>query len=135
MHILLFHVGLSMNKSHQDEASSASAVTSGGGEAVDISFGSDGVDRETVVRSLTTLKKSLDEQRDKVKLMLAMVGAEETRDNDHNSHGGDNGSKEEHLMQVIEKLRMELENEKKKRSNLEIELEFLKLHIASTSDV
>ncbi|PWA58933.1 Protein kinase, ATP binding site-containing protein [Artemisia annua] len=83
------------------KASSPSAVSSSGGEAVDISFGSNGVDRETVVRSLTTLKKSLDEQRDKVKFMLAMVGAEDTRGNDHNSHGGDNGSKEEHLMQSL----------------------------------
>ncbi|GJY96832.1 serine/threonine-protein kinase BLUS1 [Tanacetum coccineum] len=154
---ILLDQGLSMNTSHQeddfgkqlasvggnaisekegyidvDKASSPSAITSdGGGEAVDISFGSDGVDRDTVVRSLTTLKKSLDEQRENVKLMLAMVGAE----NDDNSHGGDNGSKEEHLMQVIEKQRMELENEKRKRSNLEMELEFLKLHITSTSDV
>nr|XP_043613262.1 serine/threonine-protein kinase BLUS1 [Erigeron canadensis] len=105
------------------KASSPSAVSSGcGGGELDIG----GIDREVVVGSLKTLKRSLDDQREKVMYMLAVVGAEES--------GGD-GDKEEKLMQVIEKLRLELENEKRKSSSLESELEFLKLHITSTSDV
>lgn len=96
-----------------------------GGEEVYI-----GVDKDIVMGSLMTLKKSLDSQREKVIYMLAVVGAEST------GGSGGGGGKEEQLVQVIEKLRLELENEKRKRTSLEMELEFLKMHITnSTSDV
>ncbi|XP_076938824.1 serine/threonine-protein kinase BLUS1-like [Bidens hawaiensis] len=88
-----------------------------------------GVDKDIVMGSLMTLKKSLDSQREKVIYMLAIVGAEST------GGSGGGGGKEEQLMQVIEKLRLELENEKRKRTSLEMELEFLKMHITNTSDV
>ncbi|KAL7597538.1 serine/threonine-protein kinase BLUS1 [Lactuca sativa] len=102
----------------------------GGEEEVDIVGGSSGVDREVVVGSLMSLKRSLDDQKEKVVYMLSMVGAEETI-----CSGGEHDSSEDSLMQMIEKLRLELDNEKRKRSSLEMELEFLKLHITSNSDV
>ncbi|KAI7747003.1 hypothetical protein M8C21_012654 [Ambrosia artemisiifolia] len=87
------------------------------------------VDKEVVMGSLMTLKRSLDDQREKVVYMLAVVGAEET-----GGGGGDEyGGKEEKLMQVIEKLKLELENEKRKRTSLEMELDFLKLHITTNT--
>lgn len=110
-----------------NKASAPSAPTGVGcGGEVDIG----GVDRELVVRSLKTLKKSLDDQREKVMYMLAVVEAGEIE-----GGGDDIGGKEEQLMQVIEKLRLELENEKRKKSSLEMELEFLKLHFTSTCDI
>ncbi|XP_071699854.1 serine/threonine-protein kinase BLUS1 [Rutidosis leptorrhynchoides] len=89
-----------------------------------------GVDGEVVVRSLKTLKKSLDDQREKVMYLLAVIDAGETE-----GGGDETGGKEEQLMQVIEKLRLELENEKRKRSSLEMELAFLKMHFTSTCDI
>ncbi|XP_024963375.1 serine/threonine-protein kinase BLUS1 [Cynara cardunculus var. scolymus] len=88
-----------------------------------------GVDREVVVGSLMALKKSLDDQREKVVYMLAMAGAEETAVGDGEA---ENGNREEQLMQVIQKLRSDLENEKRKRTSMEMELEVFKLHITNT---
>ncbi|KAK3190277.1 hypothetical protein Dsin_029838 [Dipteronia sinensis] len=73
-------------------------------------------DRETVVGGLVILRRSLDEQRQQVCDMIAMFGGEVTR--------------EDQLVQLIEKLKMELENERKKNFELEMELEFLKLQIS-----
>lgn len=66
-----------------NKASSPSAVTRRG---CDEDVNVDGVHREVVIRSLRTLKKSLDDQREKVMYMLKMVGAEET---DGGGGGGD----------------------------------------------
>ncbi|KAL4590362.1 hypothetical protein LXL04_003291 [Taraxacum kok-saghyz] len=103
---------------------------SGGDEEVAIVSGCSGVDKEVVVGSLMTLKKSLEDQREKVVYMLSVVGVE-----DNVSSGGELGSREDQLMKMIEKLRLELDTEKRKRSSLELELEFLKLHITNNSDV
>ncbi|KAI3707457.1 hypothetical protein L6452_25996 [Arctium lappa] len=116
------------------KASSPSDGGSGDGE-VDIVGGSGGVDREVVVGSLMVLKKSLDDQRDKVVYMLTVAGVEETAGGDGGGGEPEIGNREEQLMQVIEKLRSDLENEKRKRTSLEMELEFLKLHITNTCDV
>ncbi|KAI3695639.1 hypothetical protein L1987_78638 [Smallanthus sonchifolius] len=91
----------------------------------------DGVYKDVVVESLMALKRSLDNQREKVMYMLAAVGGAGGE-----TGGGDSGKEENlMLMQVIERLKLELENEKRKRSSLEMELEFLKLHITNTSHV
>ncbi|KAK4856104.1 hypothetical protein QYF36_014107 [Acer negundo] len=84
-------------------------------ESVCVGGGSD-FDRETVVGGLVTLRKSLDEQRQQVGDMIAMFGGEVTR--------------EDQLVQLTERLRMELENERQKNFELEMELEFLKLQIS-----
>ncbi|MFS8035310.1 putative protein kinase STE-STE20-Fray family [Helianthus anomalus] len=115
----------------ENEGSSRSNVTDGGEGEVYMGGGSC-VDKEVVMGSLMTLKRSLDDQREKVIYMLAVVGAEETSGG---GGGGEFGGKEEKLMQVIEKLKLELENEKRKRTSLEMELEFLKLNITNTSNV
>ncbi|KDP40290.1 hypothetical protein JCGZ_02288 [Jatropha curcas] len=74
------------------------------------------VDKETMVGGLMVLKKSLDEQRQKVANLIVMLGGEVSRD--------------EQLVQAVERLSMELENEKHKNFELEMELEFLK-HLIS----
>ncbi|KAJ9537072.1 hypothetical protein OSB04_029805 [Centaurea solstitialis] len=94
-----------------------------------------GVDREVVVGSLMALKKSLDDQREKVVYMLTVAGGVEETAATAATSGGEICNKEEQLMQVIEKLRLDLENEKRKRTSLEMELEFLKMHITNTCDV
>lgn len=58
------------------------------------------------------LKRSLDEQRQKVVNLIGMLGGKVSR--------------EEQLLQVIERLGMELESEKQKNFDLELELEFNK---------
>ncbi|XP_002529319.2 serine/threonine-protein kinase BLUS1 [Ricinus communis] len=74
------------------------------------------IDKEAMLGGLMTLKKSLDEQRQKVINLIVLLGGEVSR--------------EEQLMQVIERLRMELEIEKQKKSEIEMELEFLKLLVS-----
>ncbi|XP_052206952.1 serine/threonine-protein kinase BLUS1 [Diospyros lotus] len=93
------------------------AGESGGGEAE--SGGRGCLDREVMVGSLLFLKNSLDDQRQKVGNMLALI------------NGGDESveeGREEQLMKVIEKLQMELECVKKRNVELEMELEFQRSH-------
>ncbi|XP_075504027.1 serine/threonine-protein kinase BLUS1-like [Primulina tabacum] len=81
-----------------------------------------GVDKGVVMDSLLVLKKSLDCQRQQVVQMITSMCLEESVE----TMGV---SKEEQMIQVIEELRMEVENEKKKRFAVEMELEFLKLQL------
>ncbi|KAJ4722630.1 Protein kinase [Melia azedarach] len=78
--------------------------------------GGGAIDNETVMEGLMTLRKSLDEQRQQVSNMIALLGGEVSR--------------EDQLLQIIERMRMELENEKRKNFELETEVEFLKLQIS-----
>ncbi|CAN0887245.1 Serine/threonine-protein kinase BLUS1 [Linum grandiflorum] len=71
-----------------------------------------------MVGSLVVLRKSLDEQREKVVNLIGLLGGEEEEEEE-----------EEEL--EMEKLRMELENEKQRSFELEMELEFLKLLLVS----
>ncbi|OMO95534.1 putative serine/threonine protein kinase [Corchorus olitorius] len=81
------------------------------------------VNPETMVGGLMTLKKSLDDQRQKVSDLITLFGGEVM-------------SREDQLVQLIERLRQELENERQKNFELQMELEFLKIQIsgASTTD-
>ncbi|KAJ0034365.1 hypothetical protein Pint_24634 [Pistacia integerrima] len=90
----------------------ASASESMGGS------GGDGgeVDREAMVGGLVALRRSLDEQRQQVSNMIVLLGGEVSR--------------EDQLVQLNDRLRMELEAEKQKNFELEMELEFLKLQIS-----
>ncbi|XP_050218119.1 serine/threonine-protein kinase BLUS1 [Mercurialis annua] len=74
------------------------------------------IDKDRMVSGLMTLKKSLEEQREKVSNLIRLLGGEVCR--------------EEELVVVIEKLKMELEIERQKKVELEMELEFLK-HLSS----
>ncbi|CAK9183873.1 unnamed protein product [Ilex paraguariensis] len=79
-----------------------------------------GGDREGMMRSLLFLKTSLEDQRQKVMDLIALLQGKEWVEL----------SREEQLMQIIANLRMELESEKKKNSELEMEVEFLKLDLS-----
>ncbi|CAL5392500.1 unnamed protein product [Camellia sinensis] len=74
--------------------------------------GGGSVDRDVMMGSLMFLKKSLDDQRQKVMNMIDMINGEENVEM----------SRELQLMQVIENLKMELENVKKRNFELEMEL-------------
>ncbi|GMI72014.1 BLUE LIGHT SIGNALING1 [Hibiscus trionum] len=79
------------------------------------------VSAETMVGGLMTLKKSLDDQRQKVTDLINMFGGEVI-------------NKEDQMMQLIEKLRVELDAERQKNFELEMELEFLKFQISGASN-
>lgn len=78
-----------------------------------------GIDRESMLRNLLLLTKSLDEQKKKVVDLIVLLGGEEVAEL----------SRDDQMVQLIEKLKMELEFEKKKNFELEMELEFLRLQI------
>ncbi|XP_073135349.1 serine/threonine-protein kinase BLUS1 [Henckelia pumila] len=80
------------------------------------------VDKGAVMDSMLLLKKSLDCQMQQVVQLMASLGGEESAEMMA-------VSREEQMMQVIEELRMEVENEKRKRFAVEMELEFLKLQL------
>ncbi|KAK4478179.1 hypothetical protein RD792_017461 [Penstemon davidsonii] len=91
----------------------------GNGGTVPASIG--GVDKETMLKSFRFLKKSLDCQRQQVGQLIALICGEENAEMD----------REEHLMKMVEKLMMEVENERKKRYAVEMELEFFKLQFSN----
>lgn len=109
----------------QNEGSDGKGSNTSGGynenEATNGGGGGGGVDVGSVLGTLLFLRNSLDDQRQKVGQIIALVRGEETVET----------NREDQLMQVIEKLRVELENEKKKRFDVEMELEFLKLQLTN----
>ncbi|KAM7462941.1 hypothetical protein LguiA_031062 [Lonicera macranthoides] len=105
---------------------SENAGVSGGGETEIGSGGGGGgggIDREVMVKGLLVLKKSLEEEREEVVRMIGILGGEERVE----------VSREEQLMIVIERLRKDLEDVKKKKYDLEMEVEFLKLQLSSST--
>ncbi|KAI3469717.1 hypothetical protein Pfo_026380 [Paulownia fortunei] len=105
------------------EGSDDKAGNASGGDGITTAASSTlggGVDKEVVLDGLLFLNKSLDDQRQQVGQLIASIQGDETAET----------SREEQLMQVIEKLRAELENEKKKRVAVEMELESLKLQLS-----
>ncbi|CAI0464582.1 unnamed protein product [Linum tenue] len=77
-----------------------------------------------MVGSLVVLRKSLDDQREKVVNLIGLLG------------GGEVGllSKEEQLAEANERLQLELESEKQRSLELEMELGFLKLLVSGAYD-
>ncbi|XP_059650911.1 serine/threonine-protein kinase BLUS1 [Cornus florida] len=104
-----------------DQASEGSKeIGSGGGGGGEAEIGGSArVDREVMMGSLLFLKNSLDDQRKQVMNMIGLFRGEESVE----------VSREEEMMQMMERLRMELENERKKNFELKMELEFLKLQL------
>ncbi|KAJ9154199.1 hypothetical protein P3X46_027561 [Hevea brasiliensis] len=82
--------------------------------------GDKGIDKERMVGGLMVLKRTLDEQRQKVANLIGLLGGEV--------------SEQEQLVQVDERLRMELESEKQKNFDLVMELEFHKQLISGAYD-
>ncbi|XVF62934.1 hypothetical protein PTKIN_Ptkin09bG0048700 [Pterospermum kingtungense] len=78
------------------------------------------VNAETMVGGLMTLQKSLDDQRQKVTDLINLFGVDVMH-------------REDQLVQLIESLRLELEDEREKNFQLKKELEFLKILIAGES--
>ncbi|KAL3523282.1 hypothetical protein ACH5RR_016116 [Cinchona calisaya] len=82
-----------------------------------------GMEGEMMLNSLLFLKKSLEDQSNEVMTMIGLIQGKKSAEMMI--------SREEQLMQVIEKMRVELENEKKKNYALELELDFLKLQCSN----
>ncbi|KAL3634498.1 hypothetical protein CASFOL_021552 [Castilleja foliolosa] len=80
-----------------------------------------GGDAAVVLESLLFLKRSLDFQRQQVGQMIALVCGEKNVEME----------RDDEMMEVIERLKIDLEIEKKKRQHVEMELEFLKLQISN----
>ncbi|XWS53851.1 hypothetical protein CRYUN_Cryun10bG0035800 [Craigia yunnanensis] len=91
------------------------------GNTGDESGGDSTFNAETMVGGLMTLKKSLDDQRQNVIDLI-------------NLFGGEVINREDQLVQLTEKLRLELENERRKNFELEMELEFLRIQISGASN-
>ncbi|XP_038877183.1 serine/threonine-protein kinase BLUS1 [Benincasa hispida] len=79
------------------------------------------VDRESIVGGLVALKRSLDEQRRAVGSLIELLEGEK----------GGEMSREEQMGRLMEKMTRELENERKRNFELEMELEFLRLQISA----
>ncbi|XP_038708215.1 serine/threonine-protein kinase BLUS1 [Tripterygium wilfordii] len=105
------------NLSFPNQSEEESQVDGGSGDRGDGGV----VDRETMVEGLMALKKSLDEQRQEVDIVIGMFGGEVII------------SREDQLMQVIERLKMELDHEREKRFELEMQIEFLNLQLQGLS--
>lgn len=93
------------------------AIVCGGDRKILTEIGSGSVSREVMFASLLFLKKSLDDQRQNVMNLISFF---------HGEQHSVEMSRKDQLIEVIEKLRNELENEKKKNCALQLELEFLK---------
>lgn len=94
-------------------------VEPGGSNPSSLSQVEAGVDRESMLRNLLLLTRSLDEQKKKVTDLIVLMGGEEAGEM----------SRDDHVAQLIERLKMELEIEKQKNFQLEMELEFLRLQL------
>ncbi|KMT15689.1 hypothetical protein BVRB_3g056750 [Beta vulgaris subsp. vulgaris] len=78
--------------------------------------GEEGVDRDSMMCGLVALRGSLDEQRKNVKELITFLGGET--------------NKEEQMVDIVERLRRELEQERRKNKELLMELEFLKVLVS-----
>ncbi|KAH0993830.1 hypothetical protein GBA52_005313 [Prunus armeniaca] len=79
-----------------------------------------GLDREAMMGALVAFIGSLDEQRQNVMKLLSVLRGVEAWEL----------SREEQMGQVIERLRVELENERGRNFQLEMELEFLRIQVS-----
>ncbi|XP_021721800.1 serine/threonine-protein kinase BLUS1-like [Chenopodium quinoa] len=83
------------------------------------------VDRESMMSGLVALRGSLDEQRKNVKELITFLGGD--------GSGGVETTKEEQLMEVVDRLTRELEQERRKNKELLAEMEFLKVIISGAT--
>ncbi|GMN53478.1 hypothetical protein TIFTF001_022616 [Ficus carica] len=75
------------------------------------------IDRDSVLQDLIFLRRNLENERQTLTQMFKLLGAEDAAE----------ATREEYLERVVERLRSELEIEKKKNTELELEVEFLKM--------
>ncbi|KAK9665737.1 hypothetical protein RND81_14G132600 [Saponaria officinalis] len=90
-----------------------------------------GVDKGSMMAGLVALRGSLDEQRKNVKDLIRFLGG----DDDENLGVTNNSNKEEEMLENVEKLKGELEQERRKNKELLMELEFLKVIVSGESQV
>ncbi|XP_022748966.1 serine/threonine-protein kinase BLUS1-like [Durio zibethinus] len=109
-------VGEGVNDGSHGEEESGIERIAGNESGVDSTFNA-----ETVVGYLMTLKKSLDDQMQKVTYMISLLGGEVI-------------NREDQLVQLIEKLRLELEHERQKNFELEMQLEMLRMQTSGPSN-
>ncbi|KAK2371289.1 serine/threonine-protein kinase BLUS1 [Trifolium repens] len=81
--------------------------------------------REATLGTLNVLKESLEQELGQVKFLMNLIGG-----NGEEIHVDDS---EEKMVQEISKLRIEVENERKKNLQLELQLENIKLHLISSA--
>lgn len=116
------------------EFSESSPTSCGVGELVVESKPSEiggGVDRERMLEGIELIRRSVEEQMRALMEVLKVLGSSD--EGGHQDHAVAMMSREENLAQTIERLRWELEMEKKKSLDLEMEVEFLKHQISSIS--
>ncbi|XP_062108149.1 serine/threonine-protein kinase BLUS1 [Humulus lupulus] len=116
------------------EFSESSRTSCGVGELVGESRPSEiggGVDRERMLEGIELIRRSVEEERRVLMEVLKVLGSAD--EGGHQDHAVAMISREEYLAQTIEKLRWELEMEKNKSLDLEMEVEFLNHQISSIS--
>ncbi|CAA0807160.1 Serine/threonine-protein kinase BLUS1 [Striga hermonthica] len=105
----------------QEKEGSEAGRSEGSSSACSVADWGGGVEGE-VLEGLLFLRRSLDLQRQQVEKMIALVSGEENGET----------SSEDQMAQAVEKLKMDLQAERKKRADLEMELEYLKLQQRSS---
>ncbi|KAM3375856.1 serine/threonine-protein kinase BLUS1 [Capsicum galapagoense] len=103
--------------SRQSSEVEGAAIVCGGDKKNHAEIGSGSVSGEVMLASLLFLKKSLDDQRQNVMNLISFF---------HGEQHVVEVNRKENLIEVIDKLRNEVENEKKKNSDLQLEIELLK---------
>ncbi|CAN4126379.1 unnamed protein product [Withania somnifera] len=103
--------------SRQSSEVEGAAIVCSGDKKVHAEIGGASVSREVMMASLLFLKKSLEDQRQNVMNLISFFHGEQ--------HVVEVNRKDD-LVEVIDKLRNEVENEKKKNCALQLEIEFLK---------
>ncbi|XP_042006677.1 serine/threonine-protein kinase BLUS1-like [Salvia splendens] len=96
----------------ENESGDARGVEGGGGSGAAV----------TVLQTMLALRDSLDDQRQRVGQIIAFLRGEQQPVG---------ATREEQLMQEIANLRMEVENQRKKRCDLEMEIEFMKMQFSN----
>ncbi|KAG6582364.1 Serine/threonine-protein kinase BLUS1, partial [Cucurbita argyrosperma subsp. sororia] len=117
-----------MEKGSRDSSECCSGVSdlsspTGNGRRGGVEEEEEGVDRESIMGGLVALKRSLDEQRRAVGSLIELIEGEK----------GGEMSREEQIGRLMEKMTRELENERKRNFELEMELEFLRLQISAAA--
>ncbi|MCD7471126.1 hypothetical protein HAX54_011415 [Datura stramonium] len=103
--------------SRQSSEVEGAAIVCSGDRKIHAEIEGGSVNREVMLASLLFLKKSLDDQRQNVMNLISIF---------HGEQHVVELNKKDNMIEVIEKLRNEVENEKRKNSVLQLEIEFLK---------
>ncbi|OWM68140.1 hypothetical protein CDL15_Pgr016340 [Punica granatum] len=115
-----------------DESSLSSPAAQVAGDDQSQGAGAQGLDREAMIGTLVVLKRSLEDEIQKVNYLIGLLGLGLGLGGEGRSSmeaGSSTSSKEEQLVMVIERLRAELEMERKRNLDLEVQMESLRRQI------